>query len=142
MSIAKLFSIIMIAMLTGIVSAFAQTWSGSLTGIANPDGSQIGPSHPLSVNAISPAITPVPLDAYAVTVGGTAVNAVVGPANGCNFSSAVDLIVNSVGTAGTSASTTSQLLPAGMSYQCGPVTTNVSVNCSTGGTCSWAGNKW
>ena len=85
-----------------------------------------------------------PLDVYAVTVGSTPVNAVVGPAGGCNLISTVDLIINPVAAAGTSASTTSVLLPAGINYQCGPIAAgvNISINCSGGGTCSWTGVKW
>lgn len=85
------------------------------------------------------------LDATAVTVSSTAVVAVAGPANGCNISSAVALIVDAVGTPGTSASGTSQLQPAlAAPYQCGPIGAGVSimVNCSGGGTCSWTGYRW
>lgn len=85
------------------------------------------------------------LDATAVTVGGTAVVALTGPANGCNISSAVALIVDQVGVAGTTASGTSQLQPAGASpYQCGAIGpgVSVSVNCSGGGTCVWQGDRW
>jgi hypothetical protein len=86
-----------------------------------------------------------PLQATAVTVAGTAVVAVSGPVQGCNISSSVALIIDQVGTAGTSASGTSQLQPAGAApYQCGRVAQNakVSVNCSGGGTCSWTGDVW
>jgi hypothetical protein len=85
------------------------------------------------------------LQATAVTVAGTAVIAVNGPVHGCNITSSVALIIDSVGTAGTTASGTSQLQPAGAApYQCGQVAGNakVSVNCSGGGTCSWTGDVW
>lgn len=90
------------------------------------------------------------LDFAAVTVGGTPVAAVTGPAYGCQFTSSVDLIVDTTGKpgalspAGTSASGTSQLLPAGQPWQCGALATGaiVSVNCSGGGTCNWQGNRW
>ena len=95
--------------------------------------------------ALALAQNHVALQATAVTVAGTAVVAVSGPAHGCNISSSVALIIDQVGTAGTSASGTSQLQPAGAApYQCGQVAGNakVSVNCSGGGTCSWAGDVW
>jgi hypothetical protein len=88
-------------------------------------------------------IIPRALDNYAVTSG--AVTALTGPANGCNITSAVDLIIDLVGTAGTSTSTTSQKQPAnGSPFQCGSLGPGVklSVNCSGGGTCSWAGYRW
>lgn len=84
------------------------------------------------------------LDFYAVTVGGTPKSAVTGPANGCQISSAVDLIIDSVAAAGTTRATTSQLLAAGGLFQCGPISSSIviSVNCSGGGTCSWQGVRW
>jgi hypothetical protein len=78
-------------------------------------------------------------------VPGTAVTALSGPANGCNISSPVALIINQVGTAGTTATGTSQLQPAGAApYQCGALAAgaSVSVNCSGGGTCAWSGDRW
>lgn len=91
------------------------------------------------------ALNPRALDATAVTVASTAVVAVAGPANGCNITSSVALIIDPVGTPGISASGTSQLQPANASpYQCGPIGAGVSirVNCSGGGTCGWAGYRW
>jgi len=90
------------------------------------------------------------LDLFAVTVSSTPVAAVTGPAYGCQFTSSVDLIVDTTGKlgvlspAGTSATTTSQLLPAGVAWQCGALASGavVSVNCSGGGTCNWQGNRW
>jgi hypothetical protein len=85
------------------------------------------------------------LDAYAVTSPGLAVTALTGPANGCNISSTTGLIIDQVGTAGTTASGTSQLQIGGNSpYQCAAIApgTSVSVNCSGGGTCSWQGDRW
>jgi hypothetical protein len=85
------------------------------------------------------------LDANAVTVAATAVTALTGPANGCNISSAVGLIIDRVGTAGTTVAGTSQSQPAGAApYQCGPVPAGatVSVNCAGGGTCTFAGDRW
>jgi len=85
------------------------------------------------------------LEGTAVTTPGTAVVAVKGPLKGCNISSSVALIIDQVGAAGTSASGTSQLQPAGAApYQCGELRpgSNVSVNCSGGGTCSWTGDRW
>lgn len=92
------------------------------------------------------AFIPGPLDATTVSVSGTAVVAVYGPANGCNISSAsIDLIIDPVNTAGTSASGTAQLQTHGNSpYQCGPIAAGVkvTVNISGGGTGSWQGTKW
>lgn len=85
------------------------------------------------------------LDLTAVTVGGTAVVALTGPANGCNISSSASLIIDQVGVAGTAASGTAQLQVGGNSpYQCGPIGpgVSVSVNCSGGGTCTWQGDRW
>lgn len=81
----------------------------------------------------------------AVIVGGTAVVAMAGPAAGCNISSSVALIIDRVGTAGTTPSGTSMLQPANAApYQCGGVAngTSVSVNCSGGGTCTFTGDRW
>lgn len=81
----------------------------------------------------------------AVVVSSTAVVALAGPAAGCNISSSVALIIDRVGTAGTTASGTSQLQPANAApYQCGGVAngTSVSVNCAGGGTCAWTGDRW
>jgi len=85
------------------------------------------------------------LDATAVTVAGTAVVAVAGPANGCNISSAVALVIDQVKVAGTVATGTAQLQPANAApYQCGALANgaSVSVNCSGGGTCAWSGDRW
>lgn len=89
--------------------------------------------------------TPRALTLTAVTVGGTPVVALTGPANGCNISSSVALIIDLVAPAGTSPSATGQLQPAGAApFQCGPISkdVSVSVNCSGGGTCSWQGMRW
>ncbi len=91
------------------------------------------------------AQTHTALEATAVTVGGTAVTAVNGPAHGCNITSTVALIIDQVGTATTTVGGTSQLQPAGGApYQCGALLpgARVSVNCSGGGTCSWTGDRW
>jgi hypothetical protein len=85
------------------------------------------------------------LEATAVVTPGTAVVALTGPARGCNISATVALIIDQVGTAATAASGTSQLQPANAApYQCGPISAGakVSVNCSGGGTCAWAGDRW
>ncbi len=95
--------------------------------------------------ALAQSFTPRALDHTAVTVSGTAVTALIGPANGCNISSAVDLIIDPVTTAVTSASGTAQKqATGGAPYQCGPlgVGVQISVNCSGGGTCSWSGTRW
>lgn len=84
------------------------------------------------------------LDFYAVTVSSTAVNAVTGATNDCQFNSPVDLIVDTVTTAGTIVSNSSQLLVAGQVFRCGRLNTGatISVNCSGGGTCGWQGARW
>ena len=95
--------------------------------------------------ALAQNFTPRALDITAVTVSSTAVTALTGPANGCNISSSVALIIDPVNVAGTSASGTSQLQGAGNSpYQCGVLAAGVkvSVNCAGGGTCSWTGVRW
>lgn len=86
---------------------------------------------------------PRALDATSIT-SGTAITAVAGPANGCNVQSSVDIIVNVVGVAGTSASGTSQLNPSGSVFQCGslPQGVSLSVNCSGGGSCTIYGIRW
>ena len=87
--------------------------------------------------------TPRALDNTAIT--GSAINALTGPANGCNISSTSALIIDLVNAAGTSPSNTSQLQPAGATpFQCGPIKAGVvvSVNCSGGGSCNIQGMRW
>jgi len=102
----------------------------------------------LLLGLLAPAASadPSALDATSVA-GGVAVTAVTGPVNGCAIiPGTTALIVNIVGTAGTSASGTSVLQPtnAPQGFQCGPLGphVNVSVNCSGGGACSWTGYKY
>jgi len=89
-------------------------------------------------------VKPRALDKYAVTVSSTAVVALTGPTNGCNIMSSVPLIIDTVGTAGTSGSTTSQLVTANTPFKCVNLSpgVQVSVNCSGGGTCAWWGVRW
>lgn len=98
---------------------------------------------PTLANAQSQQRTPRILDATTIT-SGAAITAIAGPANGCNIQSTTDLIINLVGTAGTSATGANQLQSAGGVFQCGafPSGVNVSVNCSGGGSCTIYGVRW
>lgn len=84
------------------------------------------------------------LDFYAVTVDTTPVAAVTGAANGCSIISTVDLVIDAVNSAGTTGSSTSQILLAYAPYQCGRLKTGavISVNCLGGGLCGWQGMRW
>jgi hypothetical protein len=85
------------------------------------------------------------LDLYAVTVGGTAVTAMTGPANGCLINgNTIALTINRTGPAATTVTTSSISVPVGSTYNCGQVAINeaVSINCVGGVTCSWAGDRW
>ena len=97
-----------------------------------------------SLGVQAQTVSPRALDNYAVTVPNTAVVALTGPTNGCNITSSVALIIDTVGAAGTSGNTTSQLVPATSAFKCVALSpgVQVSVNCSGGGTCSWWGVRW
>lgn len=108
----------------------------------DPNGLPFSSTNPF---AIGPAAgTPVAL--LASTVGGAAVTAVTGPANGCfivNPATATEVLyVNGVTTATTTPSATTVALQAGQSWSCVPgQTTNVSVNAATPGHV-FSGQKW
>lgn len=109
---------------------------GVLTGVSA--------ANPLPVTAGSGSSTPVALNA--ASVGGTAVTAVTGPANGCfivNPATATEVLyVNGVTTATTTPSATTVALQAGQSWSCVPgQTTNVSVNAVTNPHV-FSGQKW
>lgn len=85
------------------------------------------------------------LDAYAVTVAGTAVNAINNkPTNQCVIQAgAVALVVDPSGaTAGVAAATTAINVPPNTTFNCGQlVSAHISVNCLTSVTCSWTGYR-